>query len=579
VRQRLATSIGALLLVIAAAWIAASFRALPPAVDLRGMTWDAARHALIGLDTFDYLRRFELLGLLVRLQDEHWWPPLFGIVSLPAYLIGGRRMSSPSLVSLAAYCLLPGIAWLAIRRMTTNVPLLAWGLVALFFLRSPMLIEMSAWSMLEPVAALFALIAFCCFLSDPGSRARNWAYGLAGASTLLKYHYGFFLLVTLGVATFAELDRDGVSAAVRYARLHLRRASIWIPTLILAAAVVARSTTGPGGPLPWIPSVPNLLWIGYVVALIVATFRRVQTGHSPWEGLPAPVGRFITCGLIWPMIWCIDPANVRAWYRELITVREASPARWADQIQAIAQYLVHDYSLGPAVLVVVLAGLAISMTEGIRRRHGGLIALTLHAIWPAALMSLSSYPMESRFLSTLAVCLYTSAAAGWTLFIARGGTALRIAATSALLGVLMADQAARTPEWKEELAERRDYRYASSDPPDQFVRATVSAFRAGSAVLVVLPRDVYVVAPTIRLGIRLARKDLRPDAIDVEEGDTALLAKRLRRFPGGLVGIELDPGALQRLVEQSGLKVVSLARGPALPEHPDRTLLVSRVER
>jgi hypothetical protein len=577
VRRSLATSIGALLLIMAAAWIAERFRALAPLVDLRAMTWDAARHTLIGLDIFDYLRRFELLPLALRLQDEHWWPPLFGLVSLPAWLIGGRRLSSPSLVSLASYCLLPAVAWLSIRRLTTDVPLLAWGLVALFFLRSPMLIEMSAWSMLEPVAALFAATAFFCFLTGPGSRARNWAYGLAGASTLLKYHYGFFLLVTLGIATVAELDRGDLAAAAGYGRLRLRHAWTWIPIMIIAVGFVARSIANPG-PHSSIPSVPNLIWIAYISALIIVAVWGMRTKRSPWDGLPAPLVRFITFGLSWPLIWCLDPANVRAWYREL-TPTQDPPARWIDQIRTIAQALVHEYSLGPAILAVVLVGVAISIVEGVRRRHVGLLALTLHTIWPAALMSLSTYPMESRFLNTLVVCSYMSAAAGWTLFVSRGGTALRIAASFALLGLLVTDQLLRTPEWERQLAVRRAYRYASGDAPHQFVLQTVNAFSTGPAVLLFVPHDLYVVAPTVRLGIRLAMRDVRPDAIDVEEGDTSLLAKRLRRFPGGLVGVETDPTILRRLMEQAGLKVVSLTRGPALPDHPDRALLISRVER
>ncbi len=577
-RRSLTTAIGAVLLIIAAAWIAVRFRRLPPAVDLRAMTWDAARHALIGLDLFDHLRRFEPLRLLLRLEEEHWWPPLFGILSLPAYLIGGRQLSSPSLVSLVSYCLIPAIAWLSIRRVTAGVPLLGWGLIALFFLRSPELIEMSTWSMLELATGLFAVAAFCCFLAAPDSRARSWAYGLAGASTLFKYHYGFFLLLTLGAATLAELPHDEFRAVIDSARLRLRRRSTWIALVILGAAIVARRIAETGDPHPWIPSVANLIWIAYMTTLIVTITQWMRTKRAPWAALPQPLQRFITCGLSWPLVWCIDPSNVHAWYRQ-IHVSSDPPARWIDQIRVIAQYIEHDYSLGPVVLAAVLLGGGLSLAEGLRRHHVGVLALTVHAIWPVALMSLSNFLVESRFLTTFVVCLYTSAAAGWTLFLERSETAPRIAIASALLGLLVIDQAARTLEWKQQLVTRRVYGYISSEPPDRFVRATVKAFSAGQPVVIVLPEDIEVVAPTIRLGLRLALADVPPAAVKVDGGGTALLAKRLRRFPGGLVGVETDPATLRRLAQEAGLKMVSQARGPAVPGHPDRALLISRVER
>ncbi|HEX7420022.1 MAG TPA: hypothetical protein VF505_09060, partial [Thermoanaerobaculia bacterium] len=354
-RVSIATAAGCLLLILAAAWVGSRFRALPPTVDLRAMTWDAASHALIGLDIFDFLRRFEPVRLLLRLQEEHWWPPLFGLLALPAYLAGGRQLSSPSLVSFAAYCLMPAVAWLTIRRLTHNVALFAGALVAIFFLRSPTLLEMSAWSMLEPIAGLFALAAFCCFLGDPQSRARNWAYGFAGASTLLKYHYGFFLLVTLGVATVAELPVDERRSLFHNAIARLREKKIWIPLAILGAVIATRRIAELRNPHPPIPSVPNLIWIGTMVALLIALAQWIRTKRAPWSTLPMTVQRFITCGLVWPLIWCIDPANVHAWYREL-GVTTNPPAGFLEQLRLRPFYLTRDYFLGPVILRTVLIG-------------------------------------------------------------------------------------------------------------------------------------------------------------------------------------------------------------------------------
>jgi hypothetical protein len=572
-------ALGCLLLTLAAAWVGLRFRALPPAVDLRAMTWDAASHALIGLDIFDSIRRFEPLRLLLRLQEEHWWPPLFGLLSLPAYLFGGRQLSSPSLVSLASYCLMPAVAWLTIRRLTRVAALFAWGLVAIFFLRSPTLLEMSAWSMLEPAAGLFALGAFCCFLAEPQSRTRNWAYGFAGASTLLKYHYGFFLLVTLGVATIAELPADERRSLCQNALARLREKKIWIPLGVLAAAIVTRRIAEIRDPHPPIPSVPNLIWFGYVVALLIVLVQWMRTRRAPWSTLPVTLQRFITCGLAWPLIWCIDPANVHAWYRELGVTTDPH-ASVIEQLRLLPFYFTRDYFLGSLILAIVLVGVVFSLVDGIRRRNVGLLALTLHAIWPVAVMALSSYRIESRFLSTMVVCLLTSAAAGWTLFVERRGIALRIGVSAGVIALLVGDQSLRAADWQRELVTRRIYCYASSDPPDRFVRETVRAFSTGDPVVIVLPQDIEVVAPTIRLGLRIDMKDVRPDLIDVERrGSETLFAKRLRAFPRGLVGAETDPATLRRLIEANGLRVVSESSGPAIPGSADRSLLIARVER
>ncbi|HEU4522752.1 MAG TPA: hypothetical protein VFT12_12160, partial [Thermoanaerobaculia bacterium] len=544
---RIVSASGALLLLFAAASIGIRFRAMPPPTDLRAMTWDAASHALIGLDVFDHVRRLEPLLLLLRLQAEHWWPPLFGILSLPAWAIGGRELTSPSLVSLASYCLIPLFAWLAVRRIATAIPLVPLGLVAIFLLRSPQLIEMSTWSMLELAAALFAGAALYCFLAGPESRARNWAYGLAGASTLLKYHYGFFLLVTFGVATLAELDPAQRRAFALQLKIWLRRRAVWIPGAVLIAAVTVRLIEERIDPDPSMPGVPTLVWIAYILTLITLLVKRALA-RSVWAVIPSLLQRYIRYGLIWPMVWLVDLANAQAWYREL-RVRSDPPALWIDQLRELRRYLTDDYFLSPIVMTVAAIGLALCIIEGVRRRSIPLLAVALHGVWPVALMTLSKFRIESRFLSTFMVALVISAALGWTLTLARRATFLRIALGVILLAVIAGDVSSRQDEWEAHLARRRVYGYLSSDPPDRFVRATIEQFKAGLPVLILLPDDIDVVSPTIRLGLRLALPNVRPDRIEVRGGSIRRFEQRLRKFRGGLVGVETDPATLHRIAE------------------------------
>jgi hypothetical protein len=365
----------------------------------------------------------------------------------------------------------------------------------------------------------------------------------------------------------------------RNAMARLREKKTWIALGILAAAIATRRIAEIRNPHPPIPSVPNLIWIGYIVALLIVFLHWMRTRRAPWSTLPVTLQRFITCGLAWPLIWCIDPANVHAWYRELGVTTDPH-ASFIEQLRLLPFYFTRDYFLGPFILAIVLIGVVFSIVNGIRRRNVGLLALTAHAIWPVAVMALSSYRIESRFLSTMVVCLLTSAAAGWTLFAERRGTALRIGVSVVVIALLAGDQAKRASNWERELVQRRIYCYASSDPPDRFVRETVKAFSTGDPVVIVLPQDIEVVAPTIRLGLRIDMKDVGPDLVDVgRAGSETLFAKRLRAFPGGLVGADTDPATLRRLIEANGLRVVSESSGPAIPGSADRSLRIARVER
>ena len=567
--HRSVNAIGALALLGAAAAVAIAFRTLPAAMDLRAMTWDAAQHAIIGLDVYDHIRRVEPVALLLRLQAEHWWPPLFGILSLPAWMIGGRELSSPSLVSFASYCLIPPFAWLAVRRLTSRAAAIAIALIALFFLRSPQMLEMSTWSMLEPVAALFTVASLGLFLAGAGTRARNWAYGLAGASTLLKYHYGFFLLVTLGSATWFELPPDERRNVVRASWSRVRR--FWIPLTIVALLAIARRLEESVSSDPRLPGVPTIIWIGYVAALIVIAVRRAGAREF-WVSVPGPIRRFVSCGLIWPMITVVDPSKAQAWYRQLGVVTDP-PATLSVQLDVLRRYLTDDYFFGQLMLIAAAAGLLLCLIEGARRSRADVLAVGLHAIWPIALMTLSKYRIEPRFLATMIAAMMLAAVIGWTLALERRWSAT---VGVALVAVLIADAIVRTPAWHEMMAKRRVYFYLSSDPPHGFVVATVAAFSQRQPVLIVLPRDIEVVSPTIRLGLRLAMPAVSPADVVVRGGGEQRFAERLGKFRGGFAGVETSPADLQRLAAASGLRVESLTRGPVLPDG-SRALLVAHL--
>jgi hypothetical protein len=204
------------------------------------------------------------------------------------------------------------------------------------------------------------------------------------------------------------------------------------------------------------------------------------------------------------------------------------------------------------------------------------IAVACHALWPVALMTMSAYRIESRFLATMIGAMMLAAVLGWTLLAER--RAVLLVAVAAVAALLVADQVRRTDEWKTLLAKRRVYGYLSSDPPHGFVVATVRTFTRNEPVLIVLPPDIEVVAPTIRLGLRINMPDVRADRVVVRGGSERRLAERLRRFRGGLVGAAVEPELLRRLAAENGMRVLSVDRGPALPDG-QRSLLIARIAR
>src|ERR1700690_2622634 len=114
--------------------------------------WDAALHATEGLDLFDDLRLVRPLDALGLLLSRHWWGPLWALVSAPFQAAFGPSLPAASLPSLVAFVLTPGAAFLPVRRLVPGGLLSAVAtafFVTILFLESPMLLEASAWPMLE----------------------------------------------------------------------------------------------------------------------------------------------------------------------------------------------------------------------------------------------------------------------------------------------------------------------------------------------------------------------------------------------------------------------------------------------
>src|SRR5664280_2077078 len=440
--------------------------------------WDAALHATEGLDLFDdlrLLRPFDALGLLL---SRHWWGPAWALVSAPFQAAFGPSLSAASLPSLVAFVLAPAAAFLLARRLVPG-GLLAQAaillLVAALFLRSPMLLETSAWPMLESLGGFVALLAWLFFARRPRHRPQRAAFLAGAALFFLKYHFGFFVLATVLAALRVFLEARWGDALASHA-----------------------------------PSVPNALWGALILFIFLGAARR-RTLSEAWIGASGTFRDLVLFGFMPAAAWCLDPANVRGWYRQIFQPTDVPARNPLAKLAAFGSFLRDDWTLGTWPTSFVLLGLflALVLPGGLTRR-----ALAIFALWPVLLMSLSTYSVEARFLACLVPALLAAAVAGLAALAATLPERARgpaLAAADALL--LFTLDAGR---WHAELDARVPYRYAYGPVEIAAVNAAVAAAPPSGPVHLRLPAEPPV-WPTVRLTLRLSRRDLAPADVDVSQ--------------------------------------------------------------
>ena len=517
-REELGAGGLALVLFVAAAAVAAPFRAEAlRQTTILSVSWDAALHGLSGLDLFDDLRLLRPFDALGDVLSQHWWGPLFGIVLTPCFALLGRSLAAATFPSFAAYLLAAPAAFLAAKGALGRLPVFETAalaaLVGAFVLRAPMLLETSSWIMLESLGGFVSVAALGLFAAAGDVRARRAAFALGAALFFLKVHYGFFVLATLGVATWVRENREGRARALDV----LRRGASARPAVALASTVallvpvrLALEARGGDAIARLAPSVPNILWGGLVLSLALACARR-RLVVGAWNAAPPALRDFGLWGVAPTVAWCLDPANVRGWYRQIFQPTDA-PFRPLAQLSAYLAFLRWDYSIADLPYGVVLAGLGLALAlPGSAARR----TLAAFAIWPILLMALNTYPAEARFVGCLAPALFAAAAAG---LVALASRLPRLAARALLLAVLVALGAsfgAHEGAWRREVGARATYRYSWDEAEQRAVAAaladTPAAGRAGKVVSPDPP-----VWPTVRLGIRLARPDLPPADVKVD---------------------------------------------------------------
>jgi hypothetical protein len=533
--KRVTLGVAVVVFLIALARALLFWRGSPnqPYVDL---SWDPASHVLIGLDFFDSLRRLDVIAFLKRAFNEHWWPPLFGLMTLPLHVVFGRSDVPARIISLISYAALPAccsVAVLTYAARSTLAATIGIALTLVIFLTSPQLVEMSHWPMLESCAAAFGLASMLAFTTTDRPAWHRVSFVLAGLSTLLKYHYGFFLLITLTIGVLLRLP-----PAYRGSLRDTALAVLWKPLVILALAIAAVLLLLPPD-VPtryrWVPKAEGVPWVVYMVALLtIVAVPAVRTqARALWNITPVMARDFIGYGLSIPGIWCLDPANARVWHRQIHLTTDP-PAGFSDQVHRLVDFVAFDYVASPFVVLPIVFGGIIMLLA--RRREPATLPLALHGIWPLVLMTGSGYIAEARFIASLVPVMFAAGILGWVALLAAMRPA-RSAGISAALAAMLVLTVAAAVSRAGELTHRKAYRYRFSPEEGEFIERATDAIARNAPVLVILPNDSEV-PPTLRLFLRLRMPTVAPDDVFVMKGEPSELTGREHRVRAGVIAFE-----------------------------------------
>lgn len=550
-----ATLVVPALLACAALALALPFRARVLAqAEAFHYSWDAALHVLAGLDLWDDVRRGALLSALGRLVTQHWWGPLWALLTAPFHALFGPGLASATLPSLLSFAAAPGAAWLFARRATGTTGLFAAPFVLVLFLRSPLLLEASAWPMFESTGGFLSLGAWLLFARGT-DRARRAAYGIAGALFFLKYHYGVFLGATLLLATLAELPRETRRDLGARLRAWASRPGVAFALIVVCALGLLRLTAEKlvPGMLRFLPSLSNLAW-GTLVLLVLAALLRPRAAASSWRALPRSLRHLALFAAALPSAWLLDPANVRAFWRQIHQDWVANPPGPLENGRALLSFFRDDYVATPWTLPLLALGIAAALALG----RGALRWAALFALWPPLAMCFSAFPVEPRFLGCLLPALDASAAAGLLLLAARVPARARLATVLLLFAALLAPLPSAEPRFRDGLSARVRFPYPNPPAEDRFVAGLVTALPEGDAVVVALPPGLKL-GPTIRLALRLSRRDLPPRNVLAEDDPPARLFEDVPRSARRVL-------LASEGFEPAGFTRVERRAGPPLPD-------------
>lgn len=557
------------ILVFLALWSALPFRSFSlTQQSVLTFSWDTALHTLVALDLADSIRRLDIVQIFITIFDHHWWPPFYGVLLSPFFLFLGRSLDNAGLVSFLAYIAMPATAWIVVQHIFRSKALPWWTFfaIALLFVRSPMLLEMSAWSMFEMVGGFLGLLGWLAFVHRERARYARAAYLVGTLLYFTKYHYGFFLISTFFVFTLFEETSDTRQRLWLTVRPYL----ISKPARILGCTalffIVVRVIFEWQGfqksEIEYIPTVPNVLYTILIITVVLCFYKNSHVA-SIWQALPPRLRDFWYCTIMPILFWLLIPGNLRAWYRQTLQASQHK-AYFFQKTYAVYTFFRDEYIFTVPALLFLVVGLFLAICTC--RKNKILCGMVAYSLWPILLMSLNTFPLEARFLGCLFPTLIVTSICGWVQFLAyRLSIGFRLAASGVLvfIGLLSLSEA---QQWHQTMQQRAKYRYQYSQEDTKFMAAIIAQSTAQSPTLISLPEGVWV-SPTIRLALRLQHTNLSPQDIIVDNKPLKQLLRENKRLTSTslIIGCEKSPANLAILQESFAGKRLQFAPGPELP--------------
>jgi len=389
-RERvLAVGVAAVLIVVATAFAAATFRTYydNPADLWRGLEHDRASHYLFGLDLGLALRALDPLQFLVRLEQIRDWVPLHPLVLGLVLGVGGIDHRLATLPGLLGWALAIVMTGLIARRLVADTigSLTAAAVAVTFAISSPYFREISADVMLEGLGAGLTALAIWLYLRarypvaalDAPQEAGRWRV-LALALTLLfleKQNYWLLTIVALAFAVVSEAPREWLARAREFAAgIDIRRtalAAIKDPLLVAVAAIgILVIVIVLNGPRPfhifgrsislYPPRNPmTLAWVLLFIRAAIAWYRN-RAAFDAWLG---PVGRAMFYWQAVPIgLFLLLPHRLQ-FFMMYVSSANAFPFQRFDPAfgaWAYSHFLFDDYHAAywSGALAVVLAAIA-----------------------------------------------------------------------------------------------------------------------------------------------------------------------------------------------------------------------------
>jgi hypothetical protein len=556
------------LLLSLAIWTALPFRSISLAQqNVSTFSWDAASHTLVALDLADSIKTRHPIQFLATLFAQHWWPPFYGILLSPLFLVLERSLDTASFISLLAYVAMPATAWLLIQRIFRSTALPFWTSLALYLLllRSPILLEMSTWSMLELLGGWLSLLGWLAFVHRESSLWLRGAYLIGTVLYFTKYHYGLFLITTLLVFTLFEESSDSRRRLWLTLRPHLVSKTAGVlgctASFLIAVRLIAELRGFRKSEIAYLPTVPNVLYAILVIAIVSSLYQ--PSSIAPiWRAVPRRLKGFCYCTVIPITVWLLIPANLRAWYRQTF---QNSPQR-ADvyqQMHAVYTFMRNDYVFQPPALLFVLTGLVLAILTYRRRKI--LAGMVAYSLWPIFLMSLNTFPLEARFLACVFPTMMVTAICGWVEVLGdRRCVSLRLVAAGMLVIIALV-YVSEGRQWHDMMQRRARYRYAYPKEQSEFIAAMIEGAQSQGPIVISLPDDVWL-GPTIRLGLRLAHENVSPKEVVVEKKPLRELLGETERLRSGrlVIGCEKSAENIEVLQDRAKGRALGVSSGPTL---------------